>query len=109
EIVAHEEAAAQQVFAQLLSLSLSQLPMTHLDCVEPWPIEDVVSIIEVDGLLHGPDMDSRQTSQCAQEVPVGPRVILCPNRKPMRPIGSPEAARTAKTRAPHRRRWIHEP
>ena len=52
EIVGHEEAAAQQVFAQLLGLRVGEAPFADLDGVEPGPVV-VVAVVEVDGLLDG--------------------------------------------------------
>ena len=52
EVVAHEEAAAQKVFAEAADLRVGQLPVAHLDAVEPRPVV-LVAFVEVDRLLDG--------------------------------------------------------
>ena len=59
EIVAHEEAAAEQVFAHGLGLLVGQVPVAHFHAIEPRPIVNVV-IVEIDGLLHRAGADARQ-------------------------------------------------
>ena len=49
EIVAHEEAAAQQVFAHGGRLGVGQLPVTHFHAVEPRAIVNV-AVIQIRGL-----------------------------------------------------------
>ena len=44
EIVAHEEAAAQQEIAQLGGLRVGQIPVPHFDAVEPGPVVDFVAV-----------------------------------------------------------------
>jgi len=51
EIVAHEKPAAQQELAEFGDLGIGQLPVAHLDGIEPRIVEDVVVFVEVDGLL----------------------------------------------------------
>src|SRR5258708_7350625 len=43
EVVTHEKSAAQQVFAHDLGLLVSQVPMAHLDGVEPRPMVNLVT------------------------------------------------------------------
>ena len=60
EVVDHQEAAAQQVLAQLRGLRVGQVPLTDFDGIEPRPIEDVVAVVEVDGLLDRAGVDDAQ-------------------------------------------------
>jgi hypothetical protein len=47
KIVGHEEAATQQIIAQLLCLGLGQAPLPYLDGVEPGPVVDFIAIVQV--------------------------------------------------------------
>jgi hypothetical protein len=51
KIVDHEEAAAEQIFAQLVGLILREQPMANLDRVHYRPVIDVVGTVEIDHLL----------------------------------------------------------
>ena len=125
EVVDHQEAAAQQILAQLGRLCVRQIPVADLDGVQPWPIEDIVAVVEIDGLLDRARVDRGQPADHLGHVPVGARVVdrpagaavyatRCPSRsvrvhqtreRPFaRRSGSPSAARSRSTR----RRGIRE-
>ena len=91
EIVAHEEAAAQQILPHGFDLCVGQVPVTHLDGVEPGPIV-LVAFVQVDRLLHRPRMHPRQAPQRLREMAVRPRIIGGPTGAPLRPIPGGEAA-----------------
>jgi hypothetical protein len=61
EVVAHEEAAAEEVFAEGGHLFVGEGPVADLDSVEPGPIV-LVAIVEIDGLLDGADVDAREAA-----------------------------------------------
>ena len=56
EIVAHEEAAAEEVFAEAFGLRVGELPVADFDAVEPGPVV-LVAVVEIDGLLDGAGVD----------------------------------------------------
>ena len=75
EIVAHEKPAAQQELAELGDLGIGELPVAHLDGIEPRIIEHVVVLVEVDGLLGGAGLDAGEAADGGGEVAVGAGVI----------------------------------
>src|SRR6202167_4907466 len=85
EIVGHEEAAAQPVFAHFLCLDVVEAPFADLDGIEPGPIVGV-AVVEVDGLFDGADLDAGQAAERLGEGAVGARVILGPQRGDFAPV-----------------------
>jgi hypothetical protein len=86
EVVDHQESAAQQVFAQLPALSVAEAPASHLDGVDPGPVEDLVAL-QVHHLLDRLGVKACQPAHALDELPVGFRVVGGPA-----PAESPEAA-----------------
>ena len=91
EIVAHEEAAAQQILPHGLGLRVGQVPVAHFHGVEPRPIV-LVAFVQVDRLLHRPRVHARQAPQRLREMAVRARIIGGPTGAPLRPIPGGEAA-----------------
>jgi hypothetical protein len=61
EIVAHEESAAQQEFAEFHDLLVGEFPVAHFDGVEPRVVEYVIVFQQIDGLLHAASVNPCQT------------------------------------------------
>src|SRR5262249_321460 len=80
------EPAAQQVFADGFHLGVGEQPVAHFTRDEPGPVEEVVEIIRVRGLLHAAGVDARQAAQRASEMPVGAGIVLRPRRAAFAPI-----------------------
>ena len=100
EIVQHQEAAAQQIIAQLLDLAIGQLPIAHFARAEPRPIVDVVAIVQIHGLFDGPHRDASQAAQRQRKMPVGARIILGPTGAAFQPRGFRAiTVETSETRA----------
>jgi hypothetical protein len=75
EIVAHEEAAAQQEFAEFGDLGIGQLPVAHFHRIEPRVVENIVVVVQVDGLFHGAGLDTGQAADSGGQVAVRARVV----------------------------------
>src|SRR5690242_9054886 len=43
-ILEHDEAAARQIFAQILHLLVGKVPATRVLYIEPWPVEEVIRL-----------------------------------------------------------------
>ena len=86
EIVAHEEPPAQEELAEFSDLGIGQLPVTHLDCVEPRVIKDVVVQVQVDGLLDGARLDTGEATDGGGEVAVGSGIVDGPIGVALPPI-----------------------
>src|SRR5258707_12145760 len=93
EVIAHEKSTAQQVLAQSFRLRVGQVPMAHLHSVKPRPMENVVTIVEVDRLFDGTGMDACQPAERLREVPVRTRIV----DGPVGSAASPVAAVPAPT------------
>ena len=103
EIVAHEEAAAEEVLAHGGGLGIGQIPVAHLDGVEPGPIVNV-AVIEVKRLLDGAHVNAGEPAEGRGEMAVGAGVIHGPIGAAIAPVaGEVEAA------APGADGRIHEP
>src|SRR3984885_1000645 len=86
KIVCHEEAAPEKIIAKLLRLIVGQAPFAHLNSIEPGPVVDLVAIIETDGLLDRPGVDSREATDGSGEGAVGDGIVLRPQRKTFPPV-----------------------
>ena len=86
EIVAHEEPAPQQKIAQLGRLRICQIPVPHLDAVEPRPIVDFVAVVQIHRLFHRPRMNAGQTAHSLGKMAVRPRIIDGPVRSTVPPV-----------------------
>ena len=95
EIVAHEEAAAQQVLAEFGDLRIGEFPVADFDGVEPGVVEHVVVSVQIDGLLDAARADAGEAADGGGEVAVGARVVDGPVGIAFAPV---EAA--APTRLP---------
>src|SRR5207249_5837852 len=69
---------AQKIYAQLLSLRVSQIPVADLDSIQPGPVENIVSIVQADRLLDRPDIDARQPLDGLREMAVGTGIVHGP-------------------------------
>ncbi len=98
EVVAHEEAAAQQIFAQFRGLRVGQIPVAHLDGVKPGPVVDVVAVVQIHRLLHGADVDAGEAADGAREMPVGARIILVQMELPLAPVAAIAARNRSRRR-----------
>ena len=92
EVVDHQEPAAQQVLAQLRGLLVGQVPLPDLDGIEPRPIEHVVAVLEIDGLLDGARVDDAQAADERCDVPVAARIVDGPARAAVLPLAAPAHA-----------------
>ena len=79
KVVDHEKPAAQQVLAQLRRLRVREVPLADFDGIEPGPIEHVVAVVEVHGLLDGAGVDDREPPHERRDVPVAARVVGYPD------------------------------
>ena len=86
KIVRHEEAAAQAVFAEQLSLCIGESPLADLDGVEPRPIVGV-AFLEVHWLFHAACVYAGQAAHGLREMAVGAGIILGPERDALMPFG----------------------
>ena len=51
EIVSHEKTATEQVVAKFIHLRIGQVPLTFVGRIDPGPVEDVVSVVEIHRLF----------------------------------------------------------
>src|SRR6185437_7056231 len=86
EVVGHEEAAAQQVIAQLMRLCVRDSPFAHLHGIKPGPVIYVVIVIEAYRLFNGADMNAGQAAHREHEMPVRARIILGPQGAAFTPV-----------------------
>jgi hypothetical protein len=88
KIVGHEEAAAQEVIAHLGGLRVGEIPFAGTHRVEPGPIEHVVALVEVHGLLHRTRVNPRETPHGLKKMAIGAWIILGPTGVSLGPIFS---------------------
>ena len=88
EVIDHEEAAAEQMFAKELRLCVVPLPVSDLDGIEPGPVV-VVAILDIDRLLDGADVDAGEAAHGGGEVAVGAGVIGGPAGVALAPVPRP--------------------
>ncbi len=87
EIVAHEKAAALQVFAETFDLVIGQFPVADFDGVEPGIVEDVVGlVVEIHRLLHAARVDARQAADGGGEMAVGAGIVDGPVGVTLAPV-----------------------
>src|SRR5207244_1189996 len=77
EIVAHEEAAAQQEFAQGAGLLIGEVPVANFDTIEKGPVV-LIGIVQVDGLFDAAGMNSGEAADGYGQMPVAARVVHGP-------------------------------
>src|SRR5271167_3996995 len=70
EVVTHEEAATQEIFAKLGGLIVMQQPMPDLDSIGYGPVVDVVGSVQIDDLFDRAGLDAGQTTDAREQVPV---------------------------------------
>src|ERR1700704_4498057 len=85
EIVDHDEAALEQVFAQALGLGFGEGPVLYLDGVDPGVVEDFVAV-ELHDLFGRPGLNASETPQSNQELAVRLRIIPGPTRPSAVPV-----------------------
>src|SRR5208283_2877984 len=96
EIVTHEEAAAQKIFAELLHLIVGQTPLAHLHRIEPRVVEGVVAIVEVDRLFDGTNVQPGEAPYGFRKMPVCAGIILRPDGEAFAPVAAaPESVPAA--------------
>ena len=93
EIVHHEKAAPQQVFAQALRLRFREGPRLNLDGVHKGKVEDVV-VVEIDDLLIASCIDPGEPPESFEKYDVGFRVVSGPGAA----AAESESAKTAAER-----------
>src|SRR5207249_1571407 len=71
EIVEHQKSAAQQVFPQRVGLRLGEFPIAHFAGAQPRPVVDIVAVVEVYRLFHGPHVKTREAAEGQYEMAVG--------------------------------------
>ena len=77
EIIHHEEAALEQVFAQPLRLRIGERPVCHLHGIDPRVVEDLVAV-EIDDLLDGAHLDAGEALQRQQELAIRLGIVARP-------------------------------
>src|SRR5271155_5119821 len=87
KIVGHEKSAVQTVVAELGGLRIGDAPFAYLHGVEPGPVEHFIAIVEVDDLLDGAYMHTRQAANRQGKKPVGGGEILAPEGYSGVPVG----------------------
>src|ERR1017187_10209968 len=75
EIVAHEESAAHEEFAEFDDLGVGELPVAHLDGVQPGVIEHVIVFQEIDGLFDAARVNAGEAADGGGKVPVGTGIV----------------------------------
>ena len=86
KIVAHEESAAIQELAHLLDLDVGELPVPHLNRIQPGIVEHVIAVVQIDRLLHRADMYARQPAKRDRNMPIGRGVVGGPTGSAMLPV-----------------------
>src|SRR5690606_13125307 len=92
EAVAEQEAATQQVVAQLGGHLVTEIPVSCQARHEEGPVEHIVAVVEVDGLFHGTGVDGAEAAQQGNEGTVTFRIIDSPTRAPQLPVAPAHAA-----------------
>src|SRR5579875_1322024 len=72
--------------AQLLCLRICQIPLSHKDGIQPRPVVDIISIVQVYGLFNRSRIDACQAPYSLHEMPVGSWIIIGPTRVSSGPI-----------------------
>src|SRR5579864_3775302 len=96
EVVAHEKSAAQQIIPQLLGLGVGEAPPANLDRIQPGPVIDVVTVVEVHWLFNRSGVDARQPPHRPQEVAVRTRIVLRPHGVAVAPVAPAAPISVAK-------------
>ncbi len=94
EVVGHEEAASEEVFAHDFRFVGGESPLANLDRVEPGPVEGVVSVFEQDRLFGGADVETGEARDGFGEVAIGAGVVLRPEGQALAEIAIEAAAVT---------------
>ena len=72
EVIDHQKAAAEQIFAQEFCMIVGEVPMADFDSVNPGPVEDLVGVVDqVDHLFGGSGVDAGQAADAFEKLPVG--------------------------------------
>ena len=71
KIVDHQEAAAQQVLAQLLGLVVGEHPVADLDRVQRGPVINVVGAVQIHHLFRRSRVDAGQAPNAFKQMTVG--------------------------------------
>src|SRR4029077_1152278 len=77
EAIDDQETAALQVAAHALGLIVVEVPIGHVDGIEPRPVIDFIAI-RIDHFLVGARVDARQTKNTLHKLPIRSRIIFGP-------------------------------
>ena len=100
EIVAHEEAAAEEEFAEEGGLGIGEIPVADFDAVEPGPVV-LEAFVEIDGLFDGAGVDAGEAAEGLGEVAVAAGIVHGPidAAAALGPIAGAAEAATAEASA----------
>ena len=71
KVIDHEKAAAQKVVAQFLALRVGEIPAPDFDRIEPWPVVDIVTLVEINYLLGRTGVNATEPAHALHKLPVG--------------------------------------
>src|SRR5882757_4926835 len=71
-------------------------------CIKPWPVKDIVAIVQVDGLFYRTCVDTGQAAQNSSESAIADGVVVGPGRSTAFPTTSESPAKSPSTV------WIHQ-
>src|ERR1700730_18267557 len=98
----HETPPPQQVIAKHFRLVSGQAPFTHLDGVEPGPVVDLISILEIHRLFDRAHLNAGQPSERLGKLPICRRIVLSPEGEPLPPVTvEPPAIAVIRARRKH--------
>jgi hypothetical protein len=90
EIVAHEKAVAQQVFAKPSGLGIGEFPVAHLHGIQKRPVVGI-AFIQIHRLFHTAAVDPAQAAHRLGEMPIGTWIVRGPTGISLRPVAAAEA------------------
>ena len=95
EVVAENEAAAGEIFADLGVLLLGEVPLVGTGAVEERPVEDFIAVEGIDGLLDGADVQVGQAADGQDEMAVGAGIVVGPGAVALLIVEAPVPAEDA--------------
>jgi len=69
KVVHYERAASAEELAEADGLGVRYAPIADTDCVDPWPIEQLVAF-DVNNLFHAARVDAGEAPQSGDELPL---------------------------------------
>jgi hypothetical protein len=85
EVIGHEEASAKEVVAEFVSLFFGEAPLADLNGVEPWPVVDLVTVVEIDALFDGASVDAGEATDGGGEGTISAGKVLGPEGEALLP------------------------